>query len=204
MRLFHMNTARMIFVFVLMHILRNLFFVSYKKSDAWSHGWRLYLTIEVVSFLGYVLPWGQMSFWGSSVITGMLTVIPFCGWHVLFVLWGGLVLDRTMLTLVFSLHMLLAGVMVPLVVVHFYVLHRIKSRNKLFLRNVKSKTVFMKYLIKKDSVNVFVVVCFVLVVVVIVFVVQVNVWLVVAIIKKEMRFSMDQLALWFILLLWCC
>ncbi len=133
LRYLHANGASMFFLLVYIHIFRNLYYGSYKspREILWWIGLLIYLAMMATGFLGYVLPWGQMSLWGATVITKLFSAIPVVGGDVVTLLWGGFSVDNPTLNRFFSLHYLLPFVIFALVVVHLWALHTVKSNNPL-------------------------------------------------------------------------
>ncbi|WP_041633642.1 cytochrome b [Magnetospirillum gryphiswaldense] len=132
-RYLHMNGASMFFILVYVHIFRNMYYGSYKapREVLWWVGILIFLAMMATAFMGYVLPWGQMSFWGATVITNLFSAFPVVGEHIVTLLWGGFAVDNPTLNRFFSLHYLLPFVIVGLVVVHVWALHTVKSNNPL-------------------------------------------------------------------------
>ena len=132
-RYLHMNGASMFFILVYIHMFRNLYYGSYKapREVLWWVGILIYLAMMATGFLGYVLPWGQMSFWGATVITNLFSAFPVVGESIVTLLWGGFSVDNPTLNRFFSLHYLLPFVIVGLVVVHVWALHTVRSNNPL-------------------------------------------------------------------------
>jgi ubiquinol-cytochrome c reductase cytochrome b/c1 subunit len=130
-RYIHMNGASMFFVVVYIHMFRGLYYGSYQapRELLWMIGVFILLAIMATAFMGYVLPWGQMSFWGATVITNLFSAIPVVGEAIVTWLWGGFSVDNPTLNRFFSLHYLLPFVIVGLVVVHIWALHVHKSNN---------------------------------------------------------------------------
>lgn len=130
-RYMHSNGASLFFVVVYLHIGRNLFFGSYTypREKLWISGVIIFLVMIITAFFGYVLPWGQMSYWAATVITSLLSVIPFIGEQVLFFVWGGISIDQPTLTRVYGLHYLLPFVLLGLVILHIILLHEHGSNN---------------------------------------------------------------------------
>jgi ubiquinol-cytochrome c reductase cytochrome b/c1 subunit len=125
MRYMHMNGASMFFIAVYIHMFRGMYYGSYKapREVLWMLGVIIYLVMMATAFMGYVLPWGQMSFWGAKVITNLFSAIPFVGDFVTTWLWGGYSVDNPTLNRFFSLHYLLPFVLVGLVFLHIWALH---------------------------------------------------------------------------------
>ena len=131
LRYAHMNGASLFFLAVYIHMFRGLFYGSYKapREITWIIGMLIYLAMMATGFLGYVLPWGQMSFWGATVITGLFGAIPFIGEPIQTWLLGGPAVDNATLNRFFSLHYLLPFVIVGLVAVHMWAFHTTGNNN---------------------------------------------------------------------------
>ncbi|MGB1863988.1 MAG: cytochrome b [Candidatus Puniceispirillum sp.] len=130
-RYIHMNTASFFFIVVYLHIMRGLYYGSYKapRELLWILGVIIFLLMMATAFMGYVLPWGQMSFWGATVITNLFSAIPFVGESIVTWLWGGFSVDNSTLNRFFSLHYLLPFVIAGVVILHIVALHRFGSNN---------------------------------------------------------------------------
>ncbi len=130
-RYIHMNGASLFFVAVYLHIFRGLYYGSYKapREITWIIGMLIYLMMMATGFLGYVLPWGQMSFWGATVITGLFGAIPFVGDAIQTWLLGGPAVDNATLNRFLSLHFLLPFVIAGLVVIHIWAFHNTGNNN---------------------------------------------------------------------------
>jgi ubiquinol-cytochrome c reductase cytochrome b subunit len=131
LRYLHMNGASMFFIAVYIHIFRGLYYGSYKapRELLWMIGVLILLLMMATAFMGYVLPWGQMSFWGATVITNLFSALPVVGGKIVTLLWGGFSVDNPTLNRFFSLHYLLPFVILGVVVVHILALHRFGSNN---------------------------------------------------------------------------
>ncbi len=133
LRFMHSNGASMFFIIVYIHMFRGLYFGSYKapRELLWIIGVVIYLCMMGTAFMGYVLPWGQMSYWGATVITSLFSAVPVIGDTIVTWLWGGFVIDNNTLTRFFVGHYLMPLVIFMLVVVHLWALHVHKSNNPL-------------------------------------------------------------------------
>ncbi len=133
LRYVHSNGASMFFLVVFIHIFRGLYYGSYKapREILWWLGLILLLLMMATAFMGYVLPWGQMSFWGATVITNLFSAVPVVGEAIVSWLWGGFTVDNPTLNRFFSLHYLLPFVIVGAVFVHLWALHVHHSNNPL-------------------------------------------------------------------------
>ncbi|MGE5504004.1 MAG: cytochrome b [Actinomycetota bacterium] len=133
LRYLHANGASMFFILVYIHIFRNLYYGSYKspREILWFVGIAIFLAMMATGFMGYVLPWGQMSFWGATVITNLFSAFPVVGDYIVTLLWGGFSVDNPTLNRFFALHYLLPFVIFALVFVHVWALHTVKSNNPL-------------------------------------------------------------------------
>jgi quinol-cytochrome oxidoreductase complex cytochrome b subunit len=132
-RYLHMNGASMFFIVTFIHMFRGLYYGSYKapRELLWILGVVIFLIMMATAFMGYVLPWGQMSFWGATVITNLFSAIPLVGENIVSWLWGGFAVDNPTLNRFYSLHYLLPFVLVGVVVLHLVALHRFGSNNPL-------------------------------------------------------------------------
>jgi ubiquinol-cytochrome c reductase cytochrome b subunit len=131
LRYIHMNGASMFFIAVYIHIFRGIYYGSFKapRELLWIIGVLILLLMMATAFMGYVLPWGQMSFWGATVITNLFSALPVVGGKVVTLLWGGFSVDNPTLNRFFSLHYLLPFVILGVVVIHIIALHRFGSNN---------------------------------------------------------------------------
>ena len=131
LRYMHMNGASMFFIAVYIHMFRGMYYGSYKapREVLWMIGVIIYLIMMATAFMGYVLPWGQMSFWGAKVITNLFSAIPFVGDTVTTWLWGGYSVDNPTLNRFFSLHYLLPFVLAAIVFLHIWALHVVGNNN---------------------------------------------------------------------------
>ncbi len=130
-RYIHMNMASFFFMVVFIHIFRGMYYGSYKypRELLWIIGVLILLAMMATAFMGYVLPWGQMSYWGATVITNLFSAVPVFGEEVVQLLWGGFIVDNATLNRFFSLHYLMPFVILGLVVVHIWALHTFGSNN---------------------------------------------------------------------------
>ncbi len=165
-RYMHSNGASFFFIVVYIHILRGMYYGSYKapREVLWWMGILIYLVMMATGFLGYVLPWGQMSFWGATVITSLFSAIPAVGDSIVTLLWGGFSVDNPTLNRFFSLHYLLPFVIVGLVFLHIWALHVPGANNPLGIDATPAdKIPFFPYYVMKDvfGLGVFVVIYFI-------------------------------------------
>jgi len=155
-RFLHMNGASMFFAVVYIHMLRGMYYGSYKspRELLWFIGVGIYILMMAAAFLGYVLPWGQMSFWAATVITSLVTPLPF-GDEIATWLWGGYSVDNATLKRFFSLHYLVPFLIFALVFLHLWALHTVKSNNPLGVEIKKPADTlpFHPYFTVKDSVT---------------------------------------------------
>ena len=154
-RYLHANTASFFFLFVYLHIGKGLYYGSYKapRVALWTIGVIIFLVMIITAFLGYVLPWGQMSLWGATVITNLLSAIPWIGKDLVEFIWGGFSVDNATLNRFFSLHYLLPFVLAALVVMHFIALHEHGSNNPLGTTGNADRLYMHPYFIFKDMVS---------------------------------------------------
>jgi quinol-cytochrome oxidoreductase complex cytochrome b subunit len=155
MRYIHMNGASFFFIAVYIHIFRGMYYGSYKQPREllWMLGVVIFLLMMATAFIGYVLPWGQMSLWGATVITNLFSAIPLVGDSIVTLLWGGFSVDNATLTRFFALHYLLPFVIVAVVFLHVWALHVTGSNNPLGIESKgKQDTLpFHPYYTMKDT-----------------------------------------------------
>jgi ubiquinol-cytochrome c reductase cytochrome b subunit len=151
-RYLHANGASMFFIVVYCHIFRGLYFGSYMypRGRLWASGVAIFFIMMATGFMGYVLPWGQMSFWGATVITNLFSAIPFIGGSIVEWLWGGFSVDNATLNRFFSLHYLMPFVIAGLVIIHLSLLHSDGSNNPLGLNKSIDTVPFYPYFYVKD------------------------------------------------------
>lgn len=157
LRYLHANGASFFFVVVYLHIGRGLYYFSYIRNPfVWLTGMIIFALMMAIAFMGYVLPWGQMSFWGATVITNLFSAIPLVGQDIAFWLWGGFSVDNPTLNRFFALHFVLPFALLGLVGLHLIFLHRIGSSNPLaFFDQSCDKIPFFPYFYWKDLVGLF-------------------------------------------------
>nr|AAV85638.1 cytochrome b [Pyrilia pyrilia] len=146
----HANGASFFFICIYLHIARGLYYGSYLYKETWNTGIILLLTLMATAFVGYVLPWGQMSFWGATVITNLFSAIPYVGHTLVEWAWGGFSVDNPTLTRFFTLHFLLPFMITSLVLVHLTFLHESGSNNPLGISSNCDKIPFHPYFSLKD------------------------------------------------------
>jgi len=151
LRYAHANGASMFFITVFIHIGRGLYYGSYMQPRAlvWSLGVVILLLMMATAFLGYVLVWGQMSFWAATVITNFFTAFPIIGDKIVTLLWGGFSVDNATLNRFFSLHYLLPFVITAVVIVHMSAVHQDGSNNPLGISSQSDKISFFPYFFYK-------------------------------------------------------
>lgn len=151
-RYFHANGASVVFILLYLHIARNLYYQSYlTRRTLWYSGVVIFLLMMATAFIGYVLPWGQMSFWGATVITSLVTAVPFVGEDIAYWVWGGFSVSNATLTRFFSLHYLLPFIITGLIGVHLVLLHTDGSSDPITISGTPDKISFHPYFSYKDS-----------------------------------------------------
>lgn len=155
LRYIHANGASMFFIVVYIHMFRGLYYGSYfqPRSELWYSGVIIFLLMMATAFMGYVLPWGQMSFWGATVITNLFSAVPLIGNYIVQILWGGFSVDNPTLNRFFSFHYLLPFVITGLVGGHLLLLHKDGSNNPLGIDSTVDKIMFLPYFYAKDLVG---------------------------------------------------
>jgi ubiquinol-cytochrome c reductase cytochrome b/c1 subunit len=155
MRYVHANGASMFFIAVFLHMFRGMYYGSYKapREVLWMIGVLIFLVMMAIAFMGYVLPWGQMSFWGAKVITNLFSAIPFVGDSVTIWLWGGYSVDNPTLNRFFSLHYLLPFVLAGIVILHIWALHVPGNNNPtgISVKSSQDTVPFHPYYTAKDG-----------------------------------------------------
>jgi len=151
-RYLHSNGASMFFIVVYCHLFRGLYYGSYimPRELLWCSGTLIFLLMMATAFMGYILPWGTMSFWGATVITNLFSAIPFIGFSLVEWLWGGFAVDNATLNRFFSLHFLLPFIIVGLVIAHIAFLHKDGSNNPIGADSSVDKISFYPYFYFKD------------------------------------------------------
>nr|AAC32986.1 cytochrome b [Pharomachrus auriceps] len=146
----HANGASFFFICIYLHIGRGFYYGSYLFKETWNTGVTLLLTLMATAFVGYVLPWGQMSFWGATVITNLFSAIPYIGQTLVEWAWGGFSVDNPTLTRFFTLHFLLPFMIAGLTMIHLTFLHESGSNNPLGIVSNSDKIPFHPYFSLKD------------------------------------------------------
>nr|BAW88534.1 cytochrome b [Opsariichthys sp. ZF-11309] len=146
----HANGASFFFICIYMHIARGLYYGSYLYKETWNIGVVLLLLVMMAAFVGYVLPWGQMSFWGATVITNLLSAVPYMGDTLVQWIWGGFSVDNATLTRFFAFHFLLPFVIAAATILHLLFLHETGSNNPAGLNSDADKISFPPYFSYKD------------------------------------------------------
>nr|ACU00390.1 cytochrome b [Cryptobranchus alleganiensis] len=147
----HANGASIFFICIYLHIGRGLYYGSYLYKETWNIGIMLLFLIMATAFVGYVLPWGQMSFWGATVITNLLSAIPYIGDNLVKWIWGGFSVDKATLTRFFALHFLLPFLIISMSIIHLLFLHETGSNNPTGITSNMDKVPFHPYFSYKDA-----------------------------------------------------
>nr|ALO77101.1 cytochrome b [Eurypogon sp. EUR01] len=153
MRTMHANGASFFFICMYIHIARGMYYSSFIFMNTWMIGVTLLFLTMATAFMGYVLPWGQMSFWGATVITNLLSAIPFIGKEIVEWIWGGFAVDNATLNRFFSIHFILPFIVTMMVIIHLMFLHQTGSNNPLGLNSNIDKIPFHPYFSIKDTVG---------------------------------------------------
>nr|AGZ18954.1 cytochrome b [Epicrionops cf. marmoratus UMMZ 190478] len=151
MRNIHANGASFFFICIYLHIGRGIYYGSYLYKETWNIGVLLLLLLMATAFVGYVLPWGQMSFWGATVITNLLSAAPYIGNTLVQWIWGGFSVDNATLTRFFTFHFLLPFAIAGMSIIHLLFLHETGSNNPTGLNSDTDKVSFHPYFSYKDS-----------------------------------------------------
>lgn len=151
LRSIHANGGSWFFICLYIHIGRGIYYGSYAYIETWNVGVIIFIVTIATAFIGYVLPWGQIRFWGATVITNLFSAIPYIGKILVEWLWGGFAVDNATLNRFFAIHFLLPFVLVALVIIHFLFLHQTGSNNPLGLNRDSDKVPFHWYYTSKDA-----------------------------------------------------
>nr|QZI85910.1 cytochrome b [Aromia bungii] len=153
LRTLHANGASFFFICIYIHIGRGMYYSSYNLVETWMIGVTIFFIVMATAFLGYVLPWGQMSFWGATVITNLLSAIPYLGTNIVQWIWGGFAVDNATLTRFFTFHFLFPFIVTAMVIIHLLFLHQTGSNNPLGTNSNIDKMPFHPYFSFKDIVG---------------------------------------------------
>nr|WLW41826.1 cytochrome b [Manis javanica]WLW41839.1 cytochrome b [Manis javanica]WLW41852.1 cytochrome b [Manis javanica]WLW42073.1 cytochrome b [Manis javanica]WLW42086.1 cytochrome b [Manis javanica] len=155
-RYMHANGASLFFICLFAHIGRGIYYGSFAYKETWNIGILLLFAVMATAFMGYVLPWGQMSFWGATVITNLLSAMPYIGSSLVEWVWGGFSVDKATLTRFFALHFILPFVILALVLVHLLFLHETGSNNPMGIVSNPDVIPFHPYYTTKDTLGLFI------------------------------------------------
>nr|UXG58695.1 cytochrome b [Dermacentor albipictus] len=149
-RSIHANGASLFFVLLYTHVGRGIYYSSFYFTKVWFSGLIIIFILMAIAFLGYILPWGQMSFWGATVITNLISAIPYVGNLMTYWIWGGFSVDNNTLIRFFSLHFILPFILLMMVLIHIVLIHEKGSSNPLGLSMNIDKIPFHPYFTIKD------------------------------------------------------
>nr|QCG71552.1 cytochrome b [Gasterophilus nigricornis] len=153
LRTMHANGASFFFICIYLHIGRGIYYGSYMFTPTWLVGVIILFLTMATAFVGYVLPWGQMSFWGATVITNLLSAVPYLGTDLVQWVWGGFAVDNATLTRFFTFHFILPFIILAMTMIHLIFLHQTGSNNPLGLNSNSDKIPFHPYFSFKDIVG---------------------------------------------------
>nr|YP_010035958.1 cytochrome b [Empis separata]QQQ89194.1 cytochrome b [Empis separata] len=153
LRTLHANGASFFFICLYLHVGRGMYYGSFLFTPTWMAGVLLLFLVMGTAFMGYVLPWGQMSFWGATVITNLLSAIPFLGTELVQWVWGGFAVDNATLTRFFTFHFILPFIVAAMTMIHLLFLHQTGSNNPLGINSNMDKIPFHPYFSYKDIVG---------------------------------------------------
>ena len=151
LRLLHINGAAIFFILIYIHIRRGILFQAFKANYVWIRGVLILLTLIGAAFIGYVLPWGQISFWGATVITNLVSAIPYIGKEIVEWLWGGFSVRNATLNRFFMLHFLIPFLILAIFIIHLISLHISGSKNPIGINRNIDKISFHPFFSSKDS-----------------------------------------------------
>nr|YP_010693306.1 cytochrome b [Bactrocera wuzhishana]WCB99150.1 cytochrome b [Bactrocera wuzhishana] len=153
LRTLHANGASFFFICIYLHVGRGMYYGSYLFTPTWLVGVLILFLVMATAFMGYVLPWGQMSFWGATVITNLLSAIPYLGIDLVQWVWGGFAVDNATLTRFFTFHFILPFIVLAMTLIHLLFLHQTGSNNPIGLNSNIDKIPFHPYFSYKDIVG---------------------------------------------------
>lgn len=153
LRTLHANGASFFFICIYLHIGRGIYYGSYLFTPTWLRGTIILFLVIATAFIGYVLPWGQISFWGATVITNLLSAIPYLGTDLVQWIWGGFSVDNPTLSRFFTFHFILPFIVLAIVIIHLLFLHQTGSNNPIGLNSNLDKIPFHPYFSYKDIVG---------------------------------------------------
>nr|WMQ77843.1 cytochrome b [Lassaba albidaria] len=152
-RTLHANGASFFFICIYLHIGRGIYYESFNLKYTWMVGVIILFLLMATAFMGYVLPWGQMSFWGATVITNLLSAIPYLGTMLVNWIWGGFAVDNATLTRFYTFHFLLPFIVLMMTMIHLLFLHQTGSNNPLGLNSNLDKIPFHPFFTFKDLIG---------------------------------------------------
>nr|ADW41388.1 cytochrome b [Drosophila flavomontana] len=153
LRTMHANGASFFFICIYLHVGRGIYYGSYLFTPTWMTGVIILFLVMGTAFMGYVLPWGQMSFWGATVITNLLSAVPYLGIDLVQWVWGGFAVDNATLTRFFTFHFILPFIVLAMVMIHLLFLHQTGSNNPIGVNSNSDKIPFHPYFTYKDIVG---------------------------------------------------
>nr|ADW41401.1 cytochrome b [Drosophila novamexicana]QXG19047.1 cytochrome b [Drosophila americana] len=162
LRTMHANGASFFFICIYLHVGRGIYYGSYLFTPTWMVGVIILFLVMGTAFMGYVLPWGQMSFWGATVITNLLSAVPYLGIDLVQWVWGGFAVDNATLTRFFTFHFILPFIVLAMTLIHLLFLHQTGSNNPIGLNSNSDKIPFHPYFTYKDIVG-FIIMIFLLI-----------------------------------------
>nr|YP_010837562.1 cytochrome b [Pycnarmon cribrata]WGC93527.1 cytochrome b [Pycnarmon cribrata] len=161
-RTLHANGASFFFICIYIHIGRGIYYESFNLKYTWMVGVIILFLLMATAFMGYVLPWGQMSFWGATVITNLLSAIPYLGTTLVNWIWGGFAIDNATLTRFYTFHFILPFIVLMMTMIHLLFLHQTGSNNPLGINSNMDKIPFHPFFTFKDMIG-FILILFMLI-----------------------------------------
>lgn len=171
LRTLHANGASFFFICIYIHIGRGIYYSSYLFTPTWLVGVIILFLVIGTAFIGYVLPWGQISFWGATVITNLLSAVPYLGIDLVQWVWGGFAVDNATLTRFFTFHFILPFIVLAITIIHILFLHETGSNNPIGLNSNIDKITFHPYFTFKDIVG------FIIIIIILIILVLINPYL---------------------------
>lgn len=167
LRTIHANGASFFFICIYLHVGRGIYYNSFLFTPTWIVGVIILFIVIGTAFIGYVLPWGQISFWGATVITNLLSAIPYLGTDLVQWVWGGFAVDNATLTRFFTFHFIIPFIVLALIIIHLIFLHQTGSNNPIGINSNVDKIPFHPYFTFKDIVGFILIIIFLVILVLI-------------------------------------
>lgn len=149
-KIIHINIVSIIYIIIFIHIIRNIYYNNLISLNTWIRGIIIWIILIISSFRGYILPWRQISYWGIIVISNILSIIPYLGINLIFIIWGNININLISLNRIFILHFIISILIMIFIIIHIIILHQNYSKNQLGLNNKIDIITLNYYFLYKD------------------------------------------------------